>query len=379
VLGALVYENGSPAVDVPARLIAADANPLQPQELSAVDTTDSLGQFVLNAWIDGNATINVLARDEAMQVLVPRIAVSGNQEYELGSAVLLPPASILVPITPALRKRGGYLFIPGTGSFLNIDSLPDTATVALMPDVPQATGLRVLITSPGTVSTDSVLADSIAAVSADTGIVPGALPAPWRQTAISEQPRGGALYADSGFTVSAGGPDIWNEQDGFHFVWQPAAGDISIEARIVELEYTDRYCKAGVMIRSSLDPGSPNAGMFIEWADPALYPDSNSRIIPPFTARLYPDSLTSVRFPPDPPDTTTIPGRESFPLRVKLERKGERFEGYLSKDGTVWKKIGSTALAMPDSILVGIAATSHDISRIGISRFDNVRVTTYKQ
>ena len=63
------------------------------------------------------------------------------------------------------------------------------------------------------------------------------------------------------FTVSGSGTDIWNAADDFRFVYKRLTGDGSILVKVDSLVNTNVWAKAGVMIRQSLDAGSPMAYM----------------------------------------------------------------------------------------------------------------------
>jgi hypothetical protein len=77
------------------------------------------------------------------------------------------------------------------------------------------------------------------------------VPAPWTGQDIGAPALAGSASESAGtFTISAGGVDIWDASDQFHYVWQPLTGDASIIARVDGLTNTDGWAKAGVMIVS---------------------------------------------------------------------------------------------------------------------------------
>ena len=75
--------------------------------------------------------------------------------------------------------------------------------------------------------------------------------------------RGSSAYdaPSAAFTVSGGGADIWGVADAFHYAYTTLSGDGRLVARVNTLENIAPWTKAGVMIRESLDPGSPHAFM----------------------------------------------------------------------------------------------------------------------
>src|SRR4030065_1103611 len=65
------------------------------------------------------------------------------------------------------------------------------------------------------------------------------------------------------FTMTASGADIWAvngvEADEFHFAYKTLTGAGTIVAKVVSVENTNAWAKAGVMIRESLNPDSAHA------------------------------------------------------------------------------------------------------------------------
>ena len=70
---------------------------------------------------------------------------------------------------------------------------------------------------------------------------------------------GDASLLSGTFTVRGSGDDIWYAADAFHYVYRPLTGNGTITARVVSLQNTDDWAKAGVMMRETLDPGSAYA------------------------------------------------------------------------------------------------------------------------
>ena len=56
----------------------------------------------------------------------------------------------------------------------------------------------------------------------------------------------------SNFDVVAGGSDIWNNRDGFHFIYQLRDGDFDARVRVARLDATAYYSFAGLHVRESL-------------------------------------------------------------------------------------------------------------------------------
>ena len=62
---------------------------------------------------------------------------------------------------------------------------------------------------------------------------------------------GSAAVSNGVFTVTAGGDDIWNSNDAFHFVYVPISGDFRLQARVTALGYANYWSKAGVMLATT--------------------------------------------------------------------------------------------------------------------------------
>src|SRR4029453_3862416 len=71
--------------------------------------------------------------------------------------------------------------------------------------------------------------------------------------------QGSASYGQGVYTIHAGGVDIWDTSDQFHFVYQPMTGDGEVVAHVQSLTNTDSWAKTGVMIRETLAAASRHA------------------------------------------------------------------------------------------------------------------------
>src|SRR6202012_3557566 len=78
------------------------------------------------------------------------------------------------------------------------------------------------------------------------------------------QVEGTATFSCNRFSILGGGHDIWDPSDAFHFVYQAVQnGNVTITARVVSIQNTSDWAKAGVMIRETLDADSPHAMVVI--------------------------------------------------------------------------------------------------------------------
>jgi len=161
-----------------------------------------------------------------------------------------------------------------------------------------------------------------------------------------------AWTSDGAFHVPGAGSDIWGTSDEFQFVSQTGRGDAEIVARAVRLENTHRFAKAGVMMRANPSPTAAHVILDVR-------PDGGIE----FMTR-----------PSDGGYTTFIAGGfMPLPAWLRLVRRGDQVEGYVSNDGSGWVLVGMTtlSLAAPD-YSVGLAVTSHNSNLVNNATFDNV-------
>ncbi|PAW61704.1 MAG: hypothetical protein B9S37_04500 [Verrucomicrobiia bacterium Tous-C3TDCM] len=82
----------------------------------------------------------------------------------------------------------------------------------------------------------------------------------WKNQDIGAVGIAGSYSQSAGtFTVNGSGTDVWNSTDEFHYVYQEIEGDTTITARVTSQTNTSTSAKAGVMIRSTLYPRTPQA------------------------------------------------------------------------------------------------------------------------
>lgn len=105
----------------------------------------------------------------------------------------------------------------------------------------------------------------------------------WTATDIGRAPAPGVLERDGeSFMLSSRGREIWDLRDSFLFVHRMLEGDGEITARVQWIEADAEWTKAGIMMRSGLDPHSPFVMMAttpelhasLQWrlrADPSLW------------------------------------------------------------------------------------------------------------
>ena len=81
---------------------------------------------------------------------------------------------------------------------------------------------------------------------------------------------GSATYSSGIFTVNAGGLDIWDASDQFHFVYQAISGDANC-CRVDSLTMVNDFTSAGVMIRGALSGSASHGFSAVIASGPAYY------------------------------------------------------------------------------------------------------------
>jgi hypothetical protein len=182
------------------------------------------------------------------------------------------------------------------------------------------------------------------------------LPPGWSDQDIGFPSIGGsASEANGNWNVSGGGSDIWNSADNFHYAFEGSTDNAVAIARVVSMDNTDPWAKAGVMFRDDSAPESmfamvvatPGNGVNFQWRNSTGGQCGYSQV-----------------------------GRIFAPVWVKLVRFGNVFTGYYSPDGSGWTTIGpSETIAMNSTPLVGLAVTAHNDGLLCTATFDNVTIS----
>ena len=168
--------------------------------------------------------------------------------------------------------------------------------------------------------------------------------------------------ANGKIVMGAAGTDIWNTTDEFRFAYKPLSGDGSIVALVESVSRAVDWTKAGVMIRETLEAGSPFAAVYAT-------PDYGCR----YQARLTAD----VAAVSDSGVVTTEQTALVAPYWVKIERVGNAFNGYYSTDGENWTAMAwnPQTIAMGANVYVGLAVTSHSAGVLASAEFSGVATT----
>ena len=181
------------------------------------------------------------------------------------------------------------------------------------------------------------------------------LPRGWSDTDVGAVGVSGeASYLNGRFNLLASGSDIWENADAFHFASKPLAGDGVIVARVVSVQYTDPWCKAGIMFRENNSAGARYAFLALTGQGGAV-----------FQSRSQADNGTLSADGP----------LSKLPHWLKLIRNKDLFSGYISADGTNWIAAGSVTVPMGKTLQAGLAVTGHNNAVLNSTLFESVIVS----
>ncbi len=191
------------------------------------------------------------------------------------------------------------------------------------------------------------------------------LGAPWSNVDVGDvSANGSACYdgTDGSYEIEASGADIWGSEDEFHYVYQEISGDVDIYARVISLEQTSVYAKAGIMIRNTLDADSRMALM-------AMSPGAGIGSDAYWLQHRNSDGEFMDG------DNSTVAQADPFPSYMRLVRQGNTITGYTSDTPDNWNQVGnSLTIPMNQTIYVGLAVTSHNDGVISTATFDDVSI-----
>jgi regulation of enolase protein 1 (concanavalin A-like superfamily) len=160
--------------------------------------------------------------------------------------------------------------------------------------------------------------------------------------------------SNNNYVITASGSDIWNNADGFRYAYQFVSGDCEMFTKVVSLEGSNEWAKAGIMVRESLSGDSKTAFVLVSTQNGATYQQrlkTNERME---GAEKKPEIKA--------------------PYWVKLVRKGNTFNYYISANGNTWENLGSADVPMEKNVYIGFAVTSHNNNETTKAKFSNYRL-----
>jgi alpha-L-fucosidase len=378
--------------------------------------TNGEGIYGSRAWVqptDGNFRFTVGTNDflyayylgvpsGGTQLTIPSLAsASSNLKAPVGSVSLLGSAATLnwsqtatglvvtlpatmpsLPAGTAIGLKIGPATAIGSAAPVNVLALPETNRITLSWFSPSATArfkVKRSTTSGGSYTT--LVTGLTNLFYADTTALPGVLyfyvvtatdaagesvnsaeasasragvpSSNWLTEDIGPVGAMGSFNLSGGtFTVQGSGADIWDASDEFRYVFQALSGDCSITARVINMQNSTGWAKAGVMIRETLDPASKYVINFMSPANGTALQQRDTTG----------GSAAGIS------NATGL----AVPYWVRVTRSGNTFASFVSPDGVNWTPSGSTTVAMNANVYVGLAVCSHVDGTLCQAQFDNV-------
>lgn len=184
---------------------------------------------------------------------------------------------------------------------------------------------------------------------------------PWSAVDIGEVGiPGHSAFADGKYIVKGDG-NLTASDESIHFMYQKVSGDFEITARVLKDTKVAPHNREGVMIRASLEPGSPLAmsGISVRGED---------RV-----GVFYSRETAGNRVE----ETDPIVG-PTTPYWVRLTRIGDIVTGYISEDGEDWRLVSSMKFPDADEVYAGLAvdAANEDnvVRNLNRVEFDQVSI-----
>jgi hypothetical protein len=168
---------------------------------------------------------------------------------------------------------------------------------------------------------------------------------------------GSSHYISPGWSVNGSGADVWGTADELHFAFTHVEGDFDISGRITQVRNLDKWVKAGLMIRETLNAGSRHT----------------FAIATPRTER----GVAFQRRPTtDGPSLHTSGPPWAPPLWLKLSRRGNTITAHYRRTvNDAWVKYGTqTYSALPANLMTGFAVSSHVDGTNAFAFFDLVSI-----
>ncbi len=157
------------------------------------------------------------------------------------------------------------------------------------------------------------------------------------------------------FTINGSGSDIWFKSDEFRYVFQAIQGNCTLTARVMSMDNTDGWAKAGLMMRESLN--------------------NDSKYVTHYRSPSHGVATQQRSSTGGAASGVANDSNASAPDWLRLVREGDVFYAYHSLDGTNWTLLRSTSVAMSDQCYVGLAVCNHNNGTLNQAVFDHVSIT----
>lgn len=185
--------------------------------------------------------------------------------------------------------------------------------------------------------------------------------APWSSVDIGSTPvkGSGSLDASGNLTVKGSGK-ITGKNDGFHFVYQPISGNVSLTARVDSIALLDNNAISGLMIRESLEPDAASA--IVSTSIVKAGRDENGNGFGDdtyygtfFSSRMNKgESIKTLEWG-EPQDYLPYLVDHTLPIWLKIERVDNVIAAFTSTDGVTWKELARKTFTMGKEAYIGFA------------------------
>ncbi len=146
---------------------------------------------------------------------------------------------------------------------------------------------------------------------------------------------GNAFEDGDRIRLEAGGSGLGGTSDAGVFLWQDLAGDGEVIAQITGRESPEGSATSGLMIRG--DPAADAPLVHLALDGDGLH----------LSHRATAGGLTA---------STSLENTTPFPYWLRLRREGDTFTAYRTRDGVVWRQLGSVDLPdFPENTRAGLA------------------------
>jgi outer membrane protein assembly factor BamB len=159
------------------------------------------------------------------------------------------------------------------------------------------------------------------------------------------------------WSVTAGGNGMGSTIDQLHFVERSVSSDTQISVEVTSLQGSNPLAQAGIMLRQSSDPGSPNYTVFVT---------RKHNVVVQY--RQLSNAYTVSAAPP----RMVVP----LPVYLRIQRIDDRYQAATSTDGIHYTLVpGSTVtLAMPTTLMGGLATGAGNDETTSIATYSNMAV-----
>ncbi len=155
------------------------------------------------------------------------------------------------------------------------------------------------------------------------------------------------------YSVNAAGLNIGGWVDRFYYVYEEIQGDVDFRVRLTSI--SEAWSTGGIMIRDTLDFGSPFAANLIESMNGGSFAIRQEQYTP-FPSIILPN---------------VVPGNW-----LRLEKAGDQVTHSISLDGETWTVTGTETVPFGSSYYIGLAGVSEESAASTEFVFDNVSVVT---